>query len=152
MAYVDTLKVSGIDEERARAHAAALDAALRDTVATKDDITVLQEEMAVMNSSLREDMASMNASLREDMAALEVKMVDLRAELKEDLILLRSEFKEDVASLKEDMASLKAELKSDIHDLDAKLSFLAARMDILQWLVGGTGVSVLLLILRTFLA
>jgi hypothetical protein len=38
LAYVDRLKSAGVDELAARAHAEALDQALRDTVATKQDL------------------------------------------------------------------------------------------------------------------
>ncbi len=43
LVYIDRLKSGGIDEPQARAHAEALDQALRDTVATKQD---LREEAA----------------------------------------------------------------------------------------------------------
>jgi hypothetical protein len=38
LAYIDRLKSAGVDEPQARAHAEALDQALRDTVATKQDV------------------------------------------------------------------------------------------------------------------
>jgi hypothetical protein len=59
LAYVDKLKSAGIDESQARAHAEALDQALRDTVATKQDlreeVTRLENkiEMAVRDLTIR---------------------------------------------------------------------------------------------------
>ena len=38
LTYLETLKASGIPEAQARAHAVALDEALRDSVATKGDL------------------------------------------------------------------------------------------------------------------
>lgn len=38
LAYIDRLKTGGVGEAEARAHADALDAALRDTIATKQDL------------------------------------------------------------------------------------------------------------------
>jgi hypothetical protein len=38
LVYIDRLKSAGVDEPQARAHAEALDQALRDTVATKQDV------------------------------------------------------------------------------------------------------------------
>lgn len=38
LAYLDSLKSAGIPEDQARAHANALDDALHDAVATKDDL------------------------------------------------------------------------------------------------------------------
>jgi hypothetical protein len=45
LVYIDRLKSAGVDEPQARAHAEALDQALRDTVATKHDLRELREEM-----------------------------------------------------------------------------------------------------------
>jgi len=45
LVYIDRLKSAGVDEPQARAHAEALDQALRDTVATKHDLRELRDEM-----------------------------------------------------------------------------------------------------------
>ena len=45
LVYIDRLKSAGIDEPQARAHAEALDQALRDSVATKHDLRELSVEM-----------------------------------------------------------------------------------------------------------
>ncbi|MBF0267241.1 MAG: hypothetical protein HQL44_01485 [Alphaproteobacteria bacterium] len=42
LAYLETLKASGIPEPQARAHAHALDDALRDSVATREDVARLE--------------------------------------------------------------------------------------------------------------
>ena len=42
LAYLEALKASGIPEQQARAHAVALEDALRDSVATKADIVRLE--------------------------------------------------------------------------------------------------------------
>lgn len=44
LAYIDRLKEAGFDDKQARAQAEALDAALRDTVATKTDLAALRTE------------------------------------------------------------------------------------------------------------
>ncbi|MEO5373850.1 MAG: hypothetical protein H7840_06165 [Alphaproteobacteria bacterium] len=38
LAYLETLKASGVPDDQARAHASALDAALHDSVVTKADL------------------------------------------------------------------------------------------------------------------
>lgn len=38
LVYIDRLKSAGVDEPQARVHAEALDQALRDTIATKQDV------------------------------------------------------------------------------------------------------------------
>jgi len=45
LVYIDRLKSAGVDEPQARAHAEALDQALRDTVATKHDVRELGDEL-----------------------------------------------------------------------------------------------------------
>ena len=47
LVYIDRLKSSGIDEPQARAHAEALDQALRDSVATKHDLRNLGDELRI---------------------------------------------------------------------------------------------------------
>ena len=52
LAYVDKLKSSGVSEEQARAQADALDSALRDTVATKQDIAELKLQIAEVKTDV----------------------------------------------------------------------------------------------------
>ena len=47
LAYIDKLKSAGISDDQARAHAEAMDAALRDSVATKFDIAALKNELTL---------------------------------------------------------------------------------------------------------
>lgn len=49
LAYLETLKASGVPEEQARAHASALDAALHDSVVTQ---AVLQAELQPMRTDV----------------------------------------------------------------------------------------------------
>jgi DNA-binding transcriptional MerR regulator len=45
LAYIDRLKEAGFDDKQARAQADALDAALRDSVATKADLENVKREL-----------------------------------------------------------------------------------------------------------
>ena len=45
LAYIDRLTKAGIDEAQARAHAEAMEEALRESVATKRDIAELRHEL-----------------------------------------------------------------------------------------------------------
>ena len=47
LVYIDRLKSAGVDEPQARAHAEALEQALRDTVATKHDLRNLGDELRI---------------------------------------------------------------------------------------------------------
>ncbi|OBS53840.1 MULTISPECIES: hypothetical protein [Methylosinus] len=61
LAYVDRLKEAGFDDKQARAHADALDAALRDSVATKADVREaeqrLEAKIETTAANLRADIA-----------------------------------------------------------------------------------------------
>lgn len=52
LAYLETLKASGIPEAQARAHAVALDDAFRDTVATKYDLELLKRDLTIRLGSM----------------------------------------------------------------------------------------------------
>ncbi len=47
LAYLEHLKASGIPEAQAKAHAMALDDALRDSVATKVDLELLKRDITI---------------------------------------------------------------------------------------------------------
>ena len=53
--YIDRLKRAGVTEDQARAHAEAMDEALREAVATKADIAALKSELklAVQDMTIR---------------------------------------------------------------------------------------------------
>lgn len=55
LAYIDRLRAAGFDEKQARAHAEALDAALRDSVATKADIERLETKIETSAANLKVD-------------------------------------------------------------------------------------------------
>ncbi len=52
LAYVDALKSGGFTAEQARAQASALEDALRDTVATRQDIIDLKKEMQIIKRDI----------------------------------------------------------------------------------------------------
>jgi hypothetical protein len=57
LAYTDKLTASGvISEATARAHADALDAALRESVATKNDVAILRSDLITELAKLKLDL------------------------------------------------------------------------------------------------
>lgn len=64
LAYVDRLRNGGIEEGQARAHAEALDAALRDSVATRSDIDDLQRQIREVETRLEAKIETSAANLR----------------------------------------------------------------------------------------
>ncbi|MBS7805101.1 DUF1640 domain-containing protein [Rhizobiales bacterium TNE-4] len=101
--YVDTLKSAGVPEDQARAHASALQTALLDTVATKDDIAILRTDI----NALRGDMEKLEISLRGDMGKLETS---LRGEMRNIDTTLRGEIAKLDASLRGEMAAQKTDI------------------------------------------
>lgn len=68
--YLETLKASGIPEDQARAHAHALDEALRDSVATRQDIALLRSDMEKLELRLTVKMGAMIIALGGFLAAV----------------------------------------------------------------------------------
>ncbi len=77
LAYVDRLRNGGIEEGQARAHAEALDAALRDSVATRNDLDQLGHD-------LRREICEVETRLE---AKIETSAANLRVEILRWLIV-----------------------------------------------------------------
>ena len=56
LAYKDKLTASGVPEATARAHADALDEALRESVATKNDVAILRSDLMTELAKLKLDL------------------------------------------------------------------------------------------------
>ena len=56
LTYLETLKASGIPEAQARAHAVALDEALRDSVATRADLENLRRDFEIKLETTKSDL------------------------------------------------------------------------------------------------
>jgi hypothetical protein len=112
--YTDMLRNAGIDEKSARAHADALDDAMRQGVATKSDIADLRSE------------------LKSDIADVRTEIRSVRYELKSDIAELRHE-------LKADIAGLRTEFKTDMSGLETAVTRIIVEKHVamLQWLAGG---------------
>ena len=75
--YIDRLKSGGIEERHARAHAEALDQALRDTVATKLDLAAAKQELRDEIRSFRDEWRNDNRDLRSEITRLDNKIDNL---------------------------------------------------------------------------
>lgn len=72
LAYVDRLRNGGIEEGQARAHAEALDAALRDSVATRNDVDQLGHDL---RREIREVETRLEAKIETSAANLRVEIL-----------------------------------------------------------------------------
>ena len=64
LAYIDRLTAAGFDDKQARAQAEALDAALRDSVATKADVADLRREIREVETKLEAKIETTSANLK----------------------------------------------------------------------------------------
>ncbi len=74
LVYIDRLKSGGIDEPQARAHAEALDQALRDTVATKRDLRDLGDELRNEIRDLRSEITRLDSKIEVVARDLTIRM------------------------------------------------------------------------------
>lgn len=84
LAYVDRLKENGVEEKQARAHAEALDAAPRDTVATKSDLDGLRSDLDGLGRELRQEIRDVETRLE---AKIETSIANLKVEILRWLIV-----------------------------------------------------------------
>jgi hypothetical protein len=73
LTYIDRLKRAGISDDNARAHAEALDMALRDSVATKADVTALKAVFTALEHKI--DLAVRDMTIRMGMMAVAIVAV-----------------------------------------------------------------------------
>ena len=101
LAYLDALKGAGIPEAQARAHAMALDDALRDTVATQADLI---KESSAIRSDLEKESGSIRSELAKETAAI-------RSELEKESVAIRSELAKEASAIRSDMRLMERDLK-----------------------------------------
>ena len=81
LAYVDRLKAAGFNEPQARAMADGLDQALREEVATKNDVTALRNEIDLFRVEIKSDFGVLRGELGglkgELLAAMKADKIDL---------------------------------------------------------------------------
>jgi hypothetical protein len=101
LTYIDKLQGAGIPADQARAHADALDSALRDSVATKTDVaelgTALKSDIAELRTATKADFAAVRADLKTEITAV-------RADLKTEITAVRADLKTEIAAVRADMA------------------------------------------------
>ncbi len=85
LVYLDRLKLAGVPEDVARAHAEGLDQALRDFVATKSDLEKSETALRSDLSALRSDLEKTGAALRSDLSTLRSDLEKTGTALRSDL-------------------------------------------------------------------
>ena len=130
--YVDRLKLSGIEEAVARAHAEALDTALHEGVATKADlreaVDELRGEIAVTRSELDGRITELDGRITEldgRIAALDGRINDVSQGMRAMEAGLRGE----ITALRADMGTLEANLRKEMAAMDAAQQARIARVE-----------------------
>jgi hypothetical protein len=103
LAYIDRLKRAGIDEGQARAHAEAMDEALRESLPTRTDL-------AAVKADLTADIALVKADLTADIALV-----------KADIALVKSELAADIAGLRTEITRLDNKIELAVRDLTIRM-------------------------------
>lgn len=90
LTYIDRLTAAGFDDKQARARAEALDAALRESVASKGDVQdlghELRREIEAVCQDLGKKIADMRLEMRQMETRLEAKIETMGAILKVDIL------------------------------------------------------------------
>ncbi len=162
MVTFDTLKASrrlrdaGFEEEKADALVHAFAEDIGANLATKDDIALLRQEMAVGFESQRKDTAAEMALLRNDMTAeLAAQRQEMTAELAAQRKDTANEFaavRQELAAQRKDMASEFAAVRQEMangfeslrKDMTADMALLEQRMSLRIALAAGGGVTAIL--------
>ena len=72
---------------------------IKETLATKEDM-----------ANLKDDIANFKVDVKEDIANLKDDLANFKADVKEDIANFKADVKEDIANLKADIAHVKADL------------------------------------------
>lgn len=90
LTYIDRLTAAGFDDRQARAHAEALDAALRESVASKGDVQDLghdlRREIEAVRQDLGKEIADGRLEMRQMETRLDAKIETMGATLKVDIL------------------------------------------------------------------
>ena len=113
LTYIDTLKEAGIDETSARAHANALDAAMRDGLATKPDMLAIDKAfVSVERRFVAIDQRFVAIDHRFEAMDAKIDALDLKFETKLDSLDRKIDHVE--TSLRGEIKTFEATLRSEI--------------------------------------
>jgi hypothetical protein len=82
LAYKDKLTASGIPEAQARALGDALDEALRESVATKNDVALVRQDLTLAEQRLRSEIQALKLDLTVRMGVIAAASVGVLASVK----------------------------------------------------------------------
>jgi hypothetical protein len=118
--YIDRLKIAGVDEMVARAHAEALRDALSETVATKDDLRALGGELRGMIDQLYRKIDDTIISMDRKYDALDRKIDDTVISMDRKFDALDRKIDDTVISMDRKFDALDRKIEITARDLTIK--------------------------------
>jgi hypothetical protein len=129
---LETLEKASVGPEQARAIVRAIEieiAGAKDTLATKNDILMLQQRIDSLGAELRGELSGrvseLNGSTGSLAGQLRAEMATLTAELRTEMTTLAAGLRTEMATL---AAGLRTELAKQIGDLRAEISGVTRQM------------------------
>ena len=131
LVYIDRLKSAGVDEPQARAHADALDHALRDSVATKHDLRDLGEglrnDLRIMGDEFHKELRNQGDEFREE---LRNQGDEFRKELRNQGEEFHKELRNQGDEFRKELRNQGDELRIEMTRLDNKITLLDHKIEV----------------------
>jgi len=118
LAYAKKLKEAGFTEQQAEVQAEALRAVIDANLATKQDIALIQRDIALVRRETKQDIAL----------------------VQQDIALVRREIKESENGIRRDMKELETTLRHDMQQMESRITLRLGGL-----IVAGTGVLAVLM-------
>jgi len=96
----DALVSINVPGDKARAVVDAMERDMGMTLATKTDLLLLKQDIAVVRNELKQDIAAVRQELKQDMALMQ-------QQLKQDIASVRQDLAQDIALVRKDMEILR---------------------------------------------
>jgi len=132
LAYLDRLKRAGIEDNQARAHAEAMEDALRESVATKVDIaglgTTIQSEVARLESKI----SRLENTVQSEVTRLETKIQSevtrLETKIDSDTTRLENLIRSEVTRLENKIDSVETKIDLAVRDMTIRMGAIAVAL------------------------
>jgi hypothetical protein len=129
LAYLDRLKRAGIEENQARAHAEAMDEALRESVATKADVVRLGSDVARLETTIQAEVTRLETMFHSEVASLETKIQSEATRLENvthsEVTRLENTIHSEVTRLENKIESVETKIDLAVRDMTIRMGAIA---------------------------
>jgi cobalamin-dependent methionine synthase I len=113
-AFAQKLKTSGFNEAQTDGLTSAFDGAIRDAVATRQDVldsrALAKTDISELRAEMKDEFANVRAEMKDEFA-------NVRAEMKDEFASVRAEMKDEFANVRAEIARIDAKIDSTNADL-----------------------------------